>query len=424
MACLKEPDSETEIARREVSKNYLGLYSHLPNCVSHWERYHVENFLHIYYEKNSSKLSDVLEKIPKINNLSSQQKKYIEILKNTNFGPNIGLKRTAYAHSKTTELLDEAVKELKASIPIINSSLTSENGSLIYTRMKDYITVLRWFVNTSHQKSKTYTVYAKSLFKTPFISEETYTRIVSAFAAMCGLRIENGTADNPAVWDNLRGIGKLVISKPDFRFHCTGEDFSDVHSNLFTVIKVKNKGQYAEEEKLKRKQQEDSEKRAKRRRYTVSSSSSSTPTSPTESDEHRCYSEALKQNPLQTEKSFKPRIEIDVGMHTLGQHAGELLLDLHNYMERHSDVKNEKPSTLTMPGMIIDKTMVYITLLEMSYQHYEKLARAEQLTSEDRATIYYSAPHSIFDKEDSFILFNTMVYLNNIKSIMKWDKST
>ncbi|XP_052067687.1 uncharacterized protein LOC127706981 [Mytilus californianus] len=416
---LKEPDSETEMARREASKKCPGLYSYLPK-VSRWERYHVENVLHIYYEENSSELSDVLEKIPKINNLSSQQKRYIEILKNTNFGPNIGLKRTVYENSKTIKLLDEALKELKASIPIINSSLTSENGSLIYIRMRDYITVLRWFVNTSYQTSKT---CAESLFKTPFISEETYSRIVSAFAAMCGLRVENGTADNQAVWDNLRGIGKLVISKPDFRFHCTGEDFSDVDSNLLTVIKVKNKGQYTEQEKRKRKQQEDSEKRGKRRRYNVSYSSSTSST-PTESVEHRCYSEALKQNPLQTEKNIRPWIELDVGKHTLGQHAGELLLDLHNYMKRHSDVKNEKPSTLTMPGMIIDKTMVYMTLLEMSYQHYEKLAGAEQLTSEDRATIYYSAPHSIFDKEDSFVLFNTMVYLNNIQSIMKWDKST
>ncbi|XP_052072340.1 uncharacterized protein LOC127710495 [Mytilus californianus] len=421
-SCLKEPDSETEMARSEASKNCPGLYSYLPNWVSRWQRYHVENVLHINYEKNSSELSDVLEKIPKINNLSSQQKKYIEILKNTNFGPNIGLKRTAYANSQTIKLLDEALEELEASIPIIKSSLTSANGSLIYVRMREYITALVGFVNTIYQISKTCAEHAEKEM-TPFISEETYSGVVSAFAAMCGLRVENGTADNQAVWDNLRGIGKLVISKPDFRFHCTGENFKDLHSKSLTVIEVKYKGQYTEEENRKRKQQEDSEKRAKRRRYNVSNSSSSSST-PTESVEHRCYSEALKQNPLQTENNIRPLIELDVGKHTLGQHAGELLLDLHNYMEQHSDVKNEKPSTLTMPGMIIDKTMVYMTLLEMSYQHYEKLAGAEQLTSEDRAIIYYSAPHSIFDKEDSFILFNTMVYLNNIQSIMKWDKST
>ncbi|CAC5426267.1 unnamed protein product [Mytilus coruscus] len=294
-SCLKEPDSETETARREASKNCPGLYSYLPNWVSRWQRYHVENVLHINYEKNSSELSDVLEKIPKINNLTSQQK-YIEILKNTNFGPNIGFKRTACAISKTTKLLDKALEELEANILIIKSSLTSANGSLIYIRMREFITALVGFVNTSYQISKTCAEHAEKEM-IPFISEkhtpELYQHLQPCVdfelkelrvnfdynqeheqykeyninACYCSVFALNGTADNQAVWDNLRGIGELVISKPDFRFYCTGENFKDIHSKLLTVIEV------------------------------------------------------------------------------------------------------------------------YMTLLEMSYQHYEKLAGAEQLTSEDRATI-------------------------------------
>ena len=61
---------------------------------------------------------------------------------------------------------------------------------------------------------------------------------------------------------------------------------------------------------------------------------------------------------------------------------------------------------------------VYLTLLEISYQHYEKLAGANLLTSEDRATIYYSAPYNIFDKKDSITLINTFVRLNNMESIL------
>lgn len=96
------------------------------------------------------------------------------------------------------------------------------------------------------------------------------------------------------------------------------------------------------------------EKRAKRIYDTVSPSSTSSSSS-IESDEHLYKSE--KGFPL-TQRSVRPLIELHVGTDTLGQHAGDLLLDLHTYMEQNSDVTSERPSVLIMPGIIFDKTMV------------------------------------------------------------------
>ena len=87
---------------------------------------------------------------------------------------------------------------------------------------------------------------------------------------------------------------------------------------------------------------------------TYSSSSSSTSFG---SGEHTWHLKDLGKSLPQTGISSKPKIEGDVGKHTLGQHAGELLLDLHTYMKQHHRCE-KKPSILTMPGMIVDKTMV------------------------------------------------------------------
>lgn len=60
----------------------------------------------------------------------------------------------------------------------------------------------------------------------------------------------------------------------------------------------------------------------------------------------------------QTKESYRyiPWIEPDAARETLGQHAGNLLLDLHTYMEHYTG--EQKPSILTMPGLIVDKNMI------------------------------------------------------------------
>lgn len=51
-----------------------------------------------------------------------------------------------------------------------------------------------------------------------------------------------GDEGNLSIWNHLRGINKTVISKPDLRFHCTGEDFSRKNNlgllNITEVFKM------------------------------------------------------------------------------------------------------------------------------------------------------------------------------------------
>ena len=57
---------------------------------------------------------------------------------------------------------------------------------------------------------------------------------------------------------------------------------------------------------------------------------------------------------------------------------------------------------------------VYLTLLEISNEHLEKLGCDEELTCEDRATIYYSLPYDMFYEGTIPSLVETFVKLNNM----------
>ena len=115
----------------------------------------------------------------------------------------------------------------------------------------------------------------------------------------------------------------------------------------FNTFQVNKRGRYTEAEKNKRKRGDDSNRRAKKRKQcTVSYSSSSS-----SSSSHDCN--------VIFPTTESPSIEYDVGEHTLGQHAGDLLLDLHTHLQRHKS--EQKPSILYMPGMIVDKSLVGIS---------------------------------------------------------------
>ena len=67
-------------------------------------------------------------------------------------------------------------------------------------------------------------------------------------------------------------------------------------------------------------------------------------------------STSYKSGSVTTRKDI-PQIEEDLSERVLGQHAGELLLDLDRYRvpnEKLADLSNK----LTMPGMILDETKV------------------------------------------------------------------
>ncbi|CAG2226494.1 unnamed protein product [Mytilus edulis] len=84
-----------------------------------------------------------------------------------------------------------------------------------------------------------------------------------------------------------------------------------------------------------------------------------------------------------------------------GQHAGELLLDLHSIKKK----RFSNCSEYYMPGMIVDGTGVSITMLVISRSHYEKIERNEPLDPEDKAQIYVIPIFNI--REVTFVSLET-----------------
>ncbi|XP_076110760.1 uncharacterized protein LOC143079367 isoform X2 [Mytilus galloprovincialis] len=95
---------------------------------------------------------------------------------------------------------------------------------------------------------------------------------------------------------------------------------------------------------------------------------------------------------------------------SLGQHAGQLLLELHKC---HKDYKN--CPILTMSGMIIDGTKVLFTVLEMKKEHLKKLENNEELDEDDKAVIYYSQPFDLIYSDERSILIDNIMRLNNLE---------
>lgn len=58
---------------------------------------------------------------------------------------------------------------------------------------------------------------------------------------------------------------------------------------------------------------------------------------------------------------------------------------------------------------------VFVTLLEISRQHYIKLAANKELEDGDKAIIYYSRPFNILNETDRNVLIESFVRLNNMQ---------
>ncbi|XP_052097473.1 uncharacterized protein LOC127732475 [Mytilus californianus] len=110
------------------------------------------------------------------------------------------------------------------------------------------------------------------------------------------------------------------------------------------------------------------------------------------------------------ESSQRPRIEEFLSRRWLGQHAGELLLDLHAF------VNPTEMTTLSFPGIIVNKTEVILTLLEISRDHLQKLESDTDKLLDQRGTIFYSKPFDIMDCEDRSVLIDSLIRLNNIEN--------
>ncbi|CAG2235508.1 unnamed protein product [Mytilus edulis] len=192
---------------------------------------------------------------------------------------------------------------------------------------------------------------------------------VMKFLRNCFLQISVSKADE-AIWKNLHGMDR-VVSKPDIRLYKHGITTTPEVRTSDMVVSVKVK-------KVFNKDPEELERQLRLMESTHLSNS---------------YS-SLSSN--QSDDGSSPSIEFDLNKEVLGQHAGELLLDLYE-CRRRGDVP-----MLTMPGMIVDGTKVYMTLLEISNTHFRKLEGNQELTPQDRATIYYSKPLNILQDDELY----------------------
>ncbi|XP_063408518.1 uncharacterized protein LOC134692081 isoform X2 [Mytilus trossulus] len=189
-----------------------------------------------------------------------------------------------------------------------------------------------------------------------------------------------------------------VSSKPDYRL-CTRYMSNVEDKDPYTVVSVVKleKTDIDDENKLFRKRHkqsgnrcssssEDEPLRKKTKRFVKMGSSSSM----SSEDESR---------------SLKSALELDLGSAVLGQHAGQLLLD----------IPKMQYTTIKIPGMIVKDTKVYFTLLDMSGDHYYKLCKRMTLDKDrDVATIHYSKPLDILIEEERNILIESFMRLNNI----------
>ncbi|XP_063403477.1 uncharacterized protein LOC134687260 isoform X1 [Mytilus trossulus] len=216
------------------------------------------------------------------------------------------------------------------------------------------------------------------------VYEGSFIKLLASFAEMCCLHSEISISKaDEAIWKNLHGIDR-VVSKPDIRLYTHGITTTPEVRTSDMVVSVKVK-------KVFNKNPEELERQLRLMESTHVSNSYSSLTS-NESDDGSILS-----------------IEMDLNKEVLGQHAGELLLDLYE-CRRCADIP-----MLTMPGMIVDGTKVYMTLLEISNTHFQKLEGNQELSHEDRATIYYSKPLNILQYDERCILMETLITLNNIE---------
>ncbi|VDI00876.1 Hypothetical predicted protein [Mytilus galloprovincialis] len=215
--------------------------------------------------------------------------------------------------------------------------------------------------------------------------------LINFFGRKCG-KVQEAT------WHNLANC--TVISDPDLRFFKSGLEQKKT-DNMVTVLEASRNSRHSRSRNQQVKNTIKVRKLRKRSRelspeiyFPDESSSSSSGSCSWLTDGEQ--------------EADRPLIERIANTRVLGQHGGELLLDLKRYQESTTE------SQLTMLGMIIDKTKVIFTVLVMSRTHLDKLKNNQLLLNDDRAVIYYSKPLDILSEESRSVLIENFVRLNNV----------
>ncbi|CAG2244888.1 unnamed protein product [Mytilus edulis] len=358
----------------------------LPCKTSDWKLAHA-NLLHVFYKSDYlSNPTDVLQTMQMLHELDVKQKQYVSSLQNfLKFDSNLD----EFCHSPA--LVKEKLDRLIAKRESLNDFQACNEVSVSTLKGDRFITAL-YRLHDKIQKQR------RARYR---LNESMFTQLILTLGEICYLEGERCSSGDESIWSNLRGC-KRVSSNPDCRFYKQRRLMYDncapvKPTTVVSIHEVKNAKKF---EGL-----EHPEKKSKRKRFKRSQSS----TEETESCSSSGISSWSSGQLLDESNKPLPEIIADLNVQVLGKHAGELLLDLHEYgfIDNHI-------SKLTSPGLIIDGTKVYFTLLEMSKSHYEKLCKNVELNETDRAIIYYSRPLDILHLESRNTLIENFVLLNNI----------
>ncbi|CAC5399312.1 unnamed protein product [Mytilus coruscus] len=294
----------------------------ISNFVSEWDIMDVESNFRIFYDSDLLPTSTQLqEKLNFIGQLTGEQVKYADIVKRHLEKKNLVLFRKLKSLPRNVPCV-----EFKALIEdILVKLLDEEPDRLTRYRIGCFLKSLRSFT-ADVNRNPDHKIY-----------EESYTKLFIAFSEMCCLHafFPIGKGDQTD-WKNLRE-NKNVTSQPDIRLMKSGLDVTrkeEFYSLLVVHVAVVQVKKILQLEKR------------------LESTSCDSFNSGTGSD---------------AGSSQRPRIEEFLSKRVLGQHAGELLLDLHTL------VNPTEMTTLSFPGMIVNKTEVILTLLEISRDHLQKL---------------------------------------------------
>ncbi|XP_071181562.1 uncharacterized protein [Mytilus edulis] len=369
---LTNIDEREFVEKSEIVKK-RSYSSQLPfsyKWVSKWERRTVEDVFQIYYNENfCGSPSDIMSRIGFVGNLSIEQKEYIETIKKY-LHINVGVGELSEVYIANVPR-DRLVVDSKLKESLEN--LDNEKEEYIRGRVYKFlcsITDLLDALKVCRNISDAY--------------EGHYTTLFSTFAELCCLNAKLGIfKSDQSTWKNLGGLDK-VISQPDIRLFKYGvfTKSSIDRKRVVSVVEVKKSRHHRDLDSS------DSDGEACKSTSSVSSV--------------RSRSSDTSEN--------APKIELLLNRAVLGQHAGELLLDLHKFVTKDCYTDQYK-----MPGMIVKGTMVFVTVLEISRQHYIKLAANKELEDGDKAIIYYSRPFNILNERDRNVLIESFVRLNNMQ---------
>ncbi|XP_076117642.1 uncharacterized protein LOC143085270 [Mytilus galloprovincialis] len=344
---------------------------HIYDRVSNWTIQMVEKYLHFFYTGEGMEYSGeyVLQQGGIKTELTTYQKEYMTDLESI-----LTFNGSMYTYKYRGKT------KAKPMLQTILNKVSPQNTSNlkdrpIYRYLHNVAVFVKYMIKYVDKVQETEWFNNK-------IPEGFYTELVGRFAEMC-LLITNYQPEK-SVWKNFKGI--TVTSKPALRFFKSGIDDIETET-AFAVIEVKRDIDTDEICKS-------APPKRMKRSLSSGSQSDSTNSSPPTRRRQRNGTSTLADK-------------------VKGQHAGELLLDLHSIQKK----RFSNCSEYYMPGMIVDGTGVSITMLVISRSHYEKIERNEPLDPEDKAQIYVSFFYDFLNQAERNELMRVFMILNNIPEI-------